>query len=76
MASGVYTVDVTDGTGCVQSASATVAYVPTLVVESGSPQDLTAVTSFTLELSDPTGSVLNKSTSAYGWTNNYEITSE
>jgi hypothetical protein len=76
LASGVYTVDVTDGTGCVQSASATVAYVPTLVVESGSPQDLTAVTSFTLELSDPTGSVFNKSTSAYGLTNNYEITIE
>jgi hypothetical protein len=76
LASGVYTVDVTDGTGCVQSASATVAYVPTLVVESGSPQDLTAVTSFTLELSDPTGSVFNKSTSEYGLNNNYEITIE
>ncbi|MGB0916797.1 MAG: PKD domain-containing protein [Flavobacteriales bacterium] len=68
---GTYTVEVTDG-NCVQSASATVAYVPTLVVESGSTQSANT-TSFALELSDPTGGLFDYTSDGYDVTTDYGI---
>lgn len=72
LAPGTYTVTVTDGNNCVETASATVNYVPTVVVESGSPQNPNT-TSFALELSDPTGGSFDYTTDGYFVTTDYGV---